>query len=75
MMTTAVVQIQQPFKSHLHRNNHLNIGNSEFIVSGTNCYVTDLEDYTILSDFDITEFIEDDSQPSSRCNVGVDASD
>lgn len=46
------------FESHKYCTNHLKIDNNEFVVSGTECYVTHLEDYSIVSDFDITEYLE-----------------
>lgn len=55
---------QHSYKSHKYASNHLKIDDNEFIVSGTECFVTDLDDYTILSDFDITEYVE--SAPSLR---------
>lgn len=69
----TVAQTLQPFKSHLYPSYHLKIGNSEFVTSGPHCYVTHLEDYTVLSNFDITEFVEDDSQ-ASRPNANNDKS-
>lgn len=56
-MITTVTKTHA-FASHKYSTNHLKIGNNEFIVSGTECFVTDLEDYSIVSDFDITEYLE-----------------
>lgn len=52
------------FESYKYPSNHLKIDNNEFIVGGVECFVTDLEDYTILSDFDITDYLK--TEPDGR---------
>lgn len=58
------------FESHRYPSNCLIFEDNVFTTSGSECYVTDLEDYTILSDFDITEYIEPDAQTQKRNSKG-----
>lgn len=45
------------YQSVKHAGGSVKIGNSTFEISGKTCYVTDMSDYTIVSDFDVTPFV------------------
>lgn len=59
------------FKSGRYESARIRINNYDFVMPAAPSYVTDLEDYTVLSDFDITPYVVQSTTTRNRGLVVV----
>jgi len=71
MSTAEEITARHYLKSRCYKSSRVRIKNYDFVTTDDVTFVTDLDDYTILSNFDIDKFIKNDTVAMVRRNKGL----